>query len=175
MIYLLFALSIFLIRMLSGYDSRYQKGKYIIVKNNFWRAVLLDNMSFYGKNNRLKKDKNKMSVWGIPLYFGIATVFIINVVCLIIPDIRIESWSIESNKFIVYGNTLNHKISATAIFILFALVICFFAIASVRIAKEIEQKWIKVLTWFLIAFIIITAVTSLIYFVIDLFFCILNI
>ena len=61
MVYLIFALSIFFVRLFAGYDSRYQKGKYISIKNTVLSAVLLDGMSIYGRTRRLKKDKNKMS------------------------------------------------------------------------------------------------------------------
>ncbi len=171
MMYLLFALSLFFVRLLAGYDSRYQKGKYITIKNTFWRVALLGNMSFYGRTDRLKKDKNKMSVCGIPLYLGIGIVFIINVVCLIIPDIPIESWVIETNKFVVYANTLNHKISATAIFILFASVMGYIAISIIRMTKETNPKWIRVFIRFLAAFMIITVAASAIYFALELISC----
>ena len=107
MVYLIFALSIFFVRLLAGYDSRYQKGKYISINNTVLRIVLLDSMSIYGRTRRLKKDENKMSFCGIPFYLGIGIVLLTNIVFLIIPDIPIEPWGIETNKFIVYANTLN--------------------------------------------------------------------
>jgi membrane-bound metal-dependent hydrolase YbcI (DUF457 family) len=114
MVYLIFALSIFFVRLFAGYDSRYQKGKYISIKNTVLSIVLLDSMSIYGRTRRLKKDKNKMSLCGIPFYLGIGIVLITNIVFLTIPDMPIEPWGIETNKFIVYANTLNDKISAIA-------------------------------------------------------------
>ena len=60
MIYLLFAMSIFIIRILAGYDSRYQNGKYLSVKNTVLSKILLDSMSIYSRTKRLKKDKNKI-------------------------------------------------------------------------------------------------------------------
>ena len=171
MMYLLFVLLIFIIRILSGYDSRYQKGKYISIKNTVLSVVLLDSMSIYRRTNRLKEDKNKMSICGIPFYLGIGIVFIINVIFLIIPDIPIEPWGIETNKFIVYANTLNHKISAIAIFILFALVVGYIAISVIRMTKETKPKWIRVLIWVLASFMIITVAALAIYFVIELISC----
>ena len=87
MVYLIFALSIFFVRLFAGYDSRYQKGKYISIKNTVLSAVLLDGMSIYGRTRRLKKDKNKMSFCGFPFYLGIGIVLLTNIVFLIIPDI----------------------------------------------------------------------------------------
>ena len=147
MLYLIFALSILFVRLLAGYDSRYQKGKYISIKNTVLSVVLLDNMSIYGKTRRLKKDKNKMSICGIPFYLGIGIVLIINTVFWIIPDMPIEPWGIETNKFIVYANTLNDKISAIAILILFASVIDYTAVSIIHLTKETKPKWVKVFIW----------------------------
>ena len=46
MMYLVFVLSIFFIRILSGYDSRYQKGKYICIKNTVLSVILLDTIGY---------------------------------------------------------------------------------------------------------------------------------
>lgn len=168
MMYLLFALSIFFVRLLSGYDSRYQNGKYISIKNTVLSVVLLDSMSFYGRTKRLKKDKNKMAICGIPFYLGIGIVLITNIVFLIIPDIPIEPWGIESNRFIVYANTLNDKISAIAILILFASLIGYIAISIMHLTKETKPKWIKVFIWIVAALMIVTATATAIYSVIEL-------
>ena len=172
MVYLVFALSIFFVRLLAGYDSRYQKGKYMSIKNAVLSAVLLDSMSIYEKNRRLKKDKNKMSFCGIPFYLGIGIVLLTNIVFLIIPDIPIEPWGIETNKFIVYANTLNDKISAIAILILFTLVIIdYIAVSIIHLTKETEPKWIKIFIWIVAALMIVTATASAIYFIVELISC----
>ena len=171
MMYLLFALSIFFVRILAGYDSRYQKGKYISIKNTVLSIVLLDSMSIYGKTSRLKKDKNKMDLCSIPLYLYAGIVFIINVIFLIIPDIPIEPWVIETDKFIVYANTLNHKISAIAIFSLFALVIGYIAISIIHTTKETEPKWMRVLIFLTASLMIVTAAALVIYFSFELISC----
>ena len=161
MVYLVFALSIFFVRLLAGYDSRFQKGKYISIKNTVLSAVLLDGMSIYGRTRRLKKDKNKMSFCGIPFYLGIGIVLLTNIVFLIIPDMPIEPWGIETDKFIVYANTLNDKISAIAILILFVSVIDYIAMSIINLTKETKPKWIKVFIWIVSALICITICTIL--------------
>ena len=45
MIYLLFAMSIIFIRILSGHDSRYESGKYLTVQNTILSKLLMDNTS----------------------------------------------------------------------------------------------------------------------------------
>ena len=170
-VYLIFALSIFFVRLLAGYDSRYQKGKYISINNTVLRIVLLDSMSIYGRTRRLKKDKNKMSFCGIPFYLGIGIVLITNIVFLMIPDMPIEPWGIETNKFIVYANTLNDKISAIAILILFVSVIDYIAMSIINSTKETNPKWIKVFIWIVSALMIVTATASAIYFIVELISC----
>ena len=66
MIYLLFVMSIFFIRVLVGYHSRYQKGKCLSIKHVAFSKILLDSTSIYSKTKRLKKGKNKMSVCDVP-------------------------------------------------------------------------------------------------------------
>jgi nitrate reductase gamma subunit len=171
MVYLIFALSIFFVRLFAGYDSRYQKGKYISIKNTVLSAVLLDGMSIYGRTRRLKKDKNKMSFCGLPFYLGIGIVLLTNIVFLIIPDIPIEPWGMETNKFIVYANTLNDKISAIAILILFVSVINYIAISIIRSTKGTKPNWIKVFIWIVSALMIVTATASTIYFAVELISC----
>ena len=123
MIYLLFAMSIFIIRTLAGYDSRYQNGKYLSIKNTVLSKILLDSMSIYSRTKRLKKDNNKMSICGIPFYVTAAFVLLINLVFLFIADIPIEPWCIETSKFIVCAKTFNDKISAISILLLLMSII----------------------------------------------------
>ena len=168
MVYLLFAMSIFMIRILAGYDSRYQNGKYVSVKNTALSKILLDSMSIYSRTNRLKKDKNKISICGIPFYVAATVVLLINLVFLFVADIPIEPWGIETDKFIVYANTFNDKISAISIFLLFFSVIGYIAIAIIRSTKEIKPKWIKIFVWVVTVIMILTAVLSSVYFLIEL-------
>ena len=112
-----------------------------------------------------------MSFCGFPFYLGIGIVLLTNIVFLIIPDIPIEPWGMETNKFIVYANTLNDKISAIAILILFASVIDYIAVSIIHLTKETKPKWIKVFIWIVAALMIVTATASTIYFVVELISC----
>ena len=173
MAYLLFILLIFFIRILAGYDSRYQKGKYISIKNTVLSVILLDNISIYGRTKRLKQDKNKMAICGIPFYLGMGIVLITNIIFLIIPDIPIEPFGIKTDKFIVYADTLNDKVSAIAIFILFASVVAYIAISIIHLTKETKPKWIKVFIWIAASLMVVVATATAIYFVIELISCLL--
>ena len=168
MIYLLFAMSIFMIRILAGYDSRYQNGKYLSIKNTVLSKILLDSMSIYRSTKRLKKDKNKMSICGIPFYVAAVFVLLINLVFLFITDIPIEPWGIETSKFIVYANTLNDKISSISILLLLMSIVAYIAFTIIHSTKETKPKWIKVFVWMVAVIMFLMAVLSSIYFLIEL-------
>lgn len=167
MVYLLLAMSLLFIRILSGYDSRYQKGKYFSVKNTVISKIALDSMSIYSKTKRPKKDRNKMSVCGVYFYSALATVLIINVVFLIVPDISCEAWVIDTGRFIVFAHTLNNKISAISILLLFLSIFVCVAFAIISYTKEIDPKWIKIFVWFFAIFMILVAAYSIIYLLIE--------
>jgi hypothetical protein len=157
-----------MIRILAGYDSRYQNGKYLSVKNTVLSKILLDSMSIYSRTKRLKKDKNKMSICGIPFYVAAVFVLLINIVFLFITDIPIEPWGIETSKFIVYANTLNDKISSISILLLLMSIVGYIAFTIIHSTKETKPKWIKVFVWMVTVIMILTAVLSSIYFLIEL-------
>ena len=161
-------MSIFMIRILAGYDSRYQNGKYLSVKNTVLSKILLDSMSIYSRTKRLKKDKNKISICGIPFYVAAVFVLLINLVFLFITDIPIEPWGIGTSKFIVYAKTFNDKISAISILLLLMSIIAYIAVTIIHSTKETKPKWIKVFTWMVAVIMILTAVLSSIYFLIEL-------
>ena len=69
MMYLLFLLSLIVCRFFSGYDSRFQNGKYIIINSPKLRMLLVDEMSFFERKKRLKKDINKMTISGLLISF----------------------------------------------------------------------------------------------------------
>ena len=168
MVYLLFAMSIFMIRILAGYDSRYQSGKFLYVKNKALSKILLDSMSIYSRTKRLKKDKNKMSICGIPFYVAAAAVLLINLVFLFVADIPIEPWGIETSKFIVYATTLNDKIFAISILLLLMSIIGYIAVTIIHSTKETKPKWIKFFVWVVAVIMVLTAVLSSAYFLIEL-------
>jgi len=168
MVYLLLVMSVIFIRILSGYDSRYQKGKYLSVKNTVISRIALDNMSFYSRTKRPKKDRNKMAVCGVCLYFALVVVLVINVVFLIIPDIPCEEWIIETERFLVFATTLNNKISAISILLLFLSIMVCMAFSIISSTKKITPKWIKIFVWSLAALMIFIAASSIIYLLIEL-------
>ena len=157
-----------MIRILASYDSRYQSGKYLSVRNTVLSKLLLDSMSIYSRTTLLKKDKNKMSICGIPFYVAAAVVLLINLVFLFVADIPIEPWGIETSKFIVYVTTLNDKIPAISILLLLMSIIGYIAVTIIHSTKETKPKWIKIFVWVVAVIMILTAVLSSGYFLIEL-------
>ena len=169
MVYLLLAMCAFFIRMLSGYDSRYQKGKYVSIKNTVISKIALDDISVYSKTKRLKRDMNKMAARGVYLYSALAAVLVINVVLLIIPDIPCESWIIDTERFLVFADTLNDKISAISILLLFLSIIACLGFSFISM-KEITPKWIKILIRVVAVFMLLAAAAITVYLLIELIY-----
>ncbi len=146
MVYLIFIMTMFLIRIFAGYDSRYQKGKYFVIKNAVLSKILMDTMSF-DKSRRLKKDRNKISLCGVCFYAAAATVLLINVIFLLTPKIPAAPWVYETSRFFVATDTLNHKISAIAILLLLSSTIVWMTFWVLRSSKESKVKWVEILAW----------------------------
>lgn len=169
MMYAIFAMSIFLIRILAGYDSRYQSGKYLSVKNPVLSKILLDGMSVYGSAKRPEKDRNKMSIRGIPLYTAAFAVLLINLIFLFVADIPAAPWGIETDKLLVYADTLNDKISAVGILLLFSAVMVCIGFTIIGCTKKTKPTWAKVSVWVAAVIMISTAVLLSLYFLVTAF------
>lgn len=171
MIYMLFMLCVIMVRLLAGYDSRYLRGRYVVVKNKILQVLLLDGMSIYGRTRRRKSDRNKMSVTGLWLYAALGAVLLVNLVGLMLPSIEIAPWIIDTGEFIVYANTLNDQVSAIAVLLFFAAEIALISLTILRLTKNTEPKWIKWLAWGISALMLLTALAMAIYLLVILFSC----
>ena len=113
MMYILFLLSLVVCRFFAGYDSRFQNGKYIIINDPKLRMLLVDEMSFFERTKRLKKDINKMTVSGLFFYiYSLVTLILSVLLHLVVSKTPIEPWEIETDDFFMYVDTLNEKLSA---------------------------------------------------------------
>ena len=171
MVYFLFLLSLAFIRLTAGYDSRVQGGKGFPIKHRVLSRILLDDDSFWERYNRPRKDRNKISVWGITFYVAAAVVFLINLVFWIVPDIPAEPWVVETEKFLLYADTLNEKVSAGAIMLLFMGIIESMLLSMISYTKRIEEKWLRILTYVVGAFGLCCGVACLVGIFCELFFC----
>ena len=168
MIYMLFLLSLIFIRWFAGYDSRRQTGKYVIIKNKTLSTLLLEKMTFLDKNDRTKKDRNKMSVVGLVYYIAAFIVFIISVVFTLVPDIPSEPWAFESAKFILFADSLNDKIVTVAITLLLSAVWDYIAVSIVKMTKDTKPTWLKIFIWITACLMIFVGSFLSVYMLIDL-------
>ena len=169
--YIIFILSLIMIRLFAGYDSRFQKGHYVTVKNPVIRAILTDRTSFFERTNRRKEDIPKMSVCSVIFYVAAFVVLIINLVFLIIPQIPVRLWVMETDKFFISADSLNEKVSAFSIFLLFLSVMMYLAIAIFSTVKSITPKWLRVFLYIITAIMLLCASMVFLYFLIELVFC----
>jgi len=156
MLYLLFFLVLIICRFFAGYDSRYQNGKYIVIRNPKIRPLLMDSISFYNRTKRIKKDINKISVMGVILY-AVAAVSLVGsvVVRFVVPAVSVDPLVIETDEFIMRADTLNILLSAAFIWAFLLTCLIFVAVGIMRITKK-EKKWVRVLTYIAAAFIFVT-------------------
>lgn len=164
MMCLLFLISLVFCRFFAGYDSRFQKGKYIIIENEKLRKLLIDDTSFFERRKRLKKDINKMTVSGLAFYiFSFYTLVISTLLYFIVPKTPSEPWEIETDGIFMYADTLNEKLAAICIWLFFIGVILCTAIYMIRYTKTTKPKWIKILSYVVSYMMIITAIFFMFY------------
>ena len=168
MIYMLFLLSLIFIRWFAGYDSRRQTGKYVIIKNKTLSTLLLEKMTFLDKNDRTKKDRNKMSVVGLVYYIAAFIVFIISVVFTLVPDIPSKPWAFQSVKFALLADSLNDKIVTIAITMLLSAVWDYIAVSIVKMTKDTKPTWLKIFIWITACLMIFVGSFLSVYMLIDL-------
>lgn len=148
MMWLIFLFCLIILRFYAGYDSRFQKSKFITIKNHKLKMALIDETSFFERRKRLKQDINKMSVSGLVLYLFGFFILIASVVCYhFLPKSPVEPWEIDTDKFFMYVDTLNEKVAAGFIWIYFICMFFCLAIHMFQYCKTIDVKWIKVLTY----------------------------
>ena len=150
MSYLLIIFCILFIRCFAGYDSRFEKGKYICIKQPVLRVILIDSESFFERTQRRKNDRDKMSVVGLWFYIVAALVIFINIVFLLVDQMPIEPWAIPSTKFNAI-DTLNEKISVISVWLLLCAVMGYMITQCARSVKTIEQKWLRIFIYALLA------------------------
>lgn len=155
MLYLLYILMLIVCRFFAGYDSRYQTGKYIVIRIPKVRALLVDSVSYYDRSKRLKKDIHKMSVMGVVLYAVAAVSLVGSVVAQVaVPAIPVDPLVIETDTFIMCADTLNTMLSAAFIWAFLLICMIFFVVGIMRSIKK-EKRWVRILVYIVAAFIFV--------------------
>ena len=168
MMYVLFLLSVIFIRIFAGYDSRKEKGKYIVIKSRILSTLLLDEMDMLEKTDRLKKDRNKMSIVGLIYYLVALVVLIISIVFALIPNIPCEPWAFESAKFVLFADSVNDKIVTVAITLLLAAVFSYLAVSIVKFTKDTKPTWLRIFIWITVCLMILISCFLCVYMIVDL-------
>ena len=134
-------------RMLSCYDSRISKGKYVTINNKTLAKILIDNEHFFYRGKRtLKKDRNKLSVVGFIFYLCVVFIVVLTFVFFLLPQIPCEPFELDSTKMYLYADSLNEKIPIIFSIILMCAEIIYTAILLFRYRNEIAQKSIRIFT-----------------------------
>lgn len=108
MIILPWALTWFFARLASTYDSRIHKGKYIVIRNERIARLFIEKCIDFGRGRQtLKKDRNKMSLFGLIIYSGILFVILLSIILLIVPKVPCEPFLVDSEKLFIYADTVN--------------------------------------------------------------------
>lgn len=134
-------------RMLSCYDSRISKGKYVTINNKTLAKILIDNEHFFYKGKRtLKKDRNKLSVVGLIFYLCVVFIVVLTFIFLLLPQIPCEPFELDSTKMYLYADTLNEKVPIIFSIILMCVEIIYIAVLLFQYRNEIAQKVIRIFT-----------------------------
>ncbi len=167
-LFVVYILCILMLRFTAGYDSRYQRGKFIKIKSPVLRKILLDKMSFEERRYRLKKDIDKMSVSGLVLYIVAFIVFLFILVFLcFVPPIPTDVFMFEGSRFFIYLDTFNKKAAAVGIAAFFCLTVLYISFNLILSAKFIKTKGVKVFSYivgiFLAAMVVFCIVSGIIF------------
>lgn len=168
MMYVLFLLSVIFIRIFAGYDSRKEKGKYIVIKSRILSTLLLDEMVMLEKTDRLKKDRNKMSILGLIYYLAALIVLLLSIIFAFIPAIPCEPWAFESEKFVLFADSVNDKIVTVSITLLFAAAFSYLAVSIVKFTKDTKPTWLRIFIWITVCLMILISCFLCVYMIVDL-------
>lgn len=148
MLWILFLFSLVFVRFYAGYDSRFQKGKFIRIKNRRLRQFLIDETSFFDKSNRPKQDLGKISYSGVALYVFSFVVFCLSIISyFVFPQTPVDPWRIETDDFVMHVDTLNEKVSSGFIWVYLLSIIFCLATNMIQYCKVYKSRWIKILVY----------------------------
>ena len=163
MAYLTFVLCLIGIRAMAGYDSRCQNGKYVTLKSDFLSRVLLSQSVAVERKKRLKKDKNKMSVCGTMFYAAAGFTLLVNLFFLLVDDIPVKPWELDAGSLYIYVDTLNEKVSALLILLLFGSIAGYYMLLIFRTVKmeNVKPKWCRIFLYGIELLMAVTVVACL--------------
>jgi len=166
--WLVFVLSLVLVRFYAGYDSSFQNNKFIVIKNPKIRKILVDETLLHERKKRPKQDINKITISGLVLYLFALVTLIASIVCYFnLPQTPVEAWEIESDGFFIYVDTLNEKISAELIWIYFICMVLYIGLSMFKYCKVLKKKGERVITRITAVVMILVSLACGIYAIIE--------
>ncbi len=128
-------------RSLTPYDSRYDKGKYVLIKDKRIANILIDKELFFDRRNVQKKDRNKMSIIGFILYVANALLICLSMILACSPKIPCEPFELSTEDDIyLYGDTLNQKFIALFSMILLCMSFIGFGISMFKGNERLAEN-----------------------------------
>ncbi len=156
-------------RTLTSYDSRTNKGKFIVINNSTLAKILIEKEDFYERRKVQKKDRNKMSFMGFILYIANIVLILLTIILACAPKIPCEPYELDSAKMYLHADTWNMKIIIISSMILLCAEFICIAVSMFKENKRIEGKFAKVLVQATAIFLILISVAIIIVMLFDLF------
>lgn len=157
-------------RTLTPYDSRYDKGKYILIKNQKIAKILIEKQLFWERRNVQKKDRNKMSISGFVLYIADFTLIFIAIILACSPKIPCVPFVLSDEETVyLYANTLNEKIIGIGSIVVLCMTFIGIAISLFKENHFIDSKIARALVYAVAVFMILLSFTMLVLMLVELF------
>lgn len=170
MIGLVWIFLILFARMSSTYDSRTDKGKYIVIKNDKLARVLIEKHTELGRGRLpLKKDRKKMSIYGLILYVGTLFIILLTLILLVVPDIPCEPFEFDSTRLYLFADTLNAKIPIVLSLLLLCISMFRFVVLCLPSIKCVEYRWLKIFIYVLLSIAFLVCGGGIVGMIIELF------
>lgn len=162
--------SLIVARTLTPYDSRYDKGKYILIKNQKIAKILIEKQLFWERRNVQKKDRNKMAISGFVLYIADFALIFIAIILACSPKIPCVPFVLSYEETVyLYADTLNEKIVAIGSIVVLCMTFIGIAISLFKENSFIDSKIARALVYAAAVFMILLSVAIMGVMLVELF------
>ena len=129
-------------RDISGYDGKYNKGKYFVLQNKEIAKILLPKSSGFQRGvKRSKTDFNKMTYSGATFYIcNLLLILTIPAFLFLVPEIKVSPFEIDTRYLYILVDTLNQKLPVLFAFVLLTIEIIFEFINVISQSKKQNKK-----------------------------------
>ncbi len=140
-IFIIFA-SLFISRVVSGYDNRYNDRKYFVIKNKGIAKLLLPKSAGWSRGaNRAKANFNKMTYIGAIFYIcNVLLILSIPVFLFLVPEINVSPFEIDTRYLYILVDTLNQKLPVLFALLLLAVEIIFEFINVINMVSQSKKQ-----------------------------------